>query len=290
MLAARGREEDRRPHQRGRLRGQRAAGAGAPGATASPSTTKALEAPVKVSAEETNNALIVTASAHDYAAVREVIRRLDQPRRQVYIEAVVMDLSVQRSNALESAFHGFAGISPGIVGLRRLEPDEVAAAAHGLELAAGAGAGRAGPERPGAGVPARNAGHDLDPGARLLPRRATPPRPTRTSCRRRTSWRPTTPRRSCTCSSTRRCSATSASYGAPSSGAAGSLRGFGAVVVLGSRVAELRKDRPQDQGHAAPRRLRRGAPRRDRDDLGPRGRPTARSAPSTSPSAVRPRR
>jgi general secretion pathway protein D len=83
------------------------AGAGAsPGAAAN--AARVLEAPVKVSAEETNNALIVTASAHDFAAVREVIRRLDQPRRQVYIEAVVMDLSVQRTNALETAFHGFA--------------------------------------------------------------------------------------------------------------------------------------------------------------------------------------
>jgi general secretion pathway protein D len=87
-----------------------AAGSGGPGPTAAAAANAArvLEAPVKVSAEETNNALIVTASAHDFAAVREVIRRLDQPRRQVYIEAVVMDLSVQRTNALETAFHGFA--------------------------------------------------------------------------------------------------------------------------------------------------------------------------------------
>jgi general secretion pathway protein D len=80
-----------------------AAGA-APGPGA---TSKVLEASVKVSAEETNNALLVTATAHDYAAVREVIRALDQPRRQVYIEAVIMDLSVQRMNELDTAFHGF---------------------------------------------------------------------------------------------------------------------------------------------------------------------------------------
>jgi len=91
-----------------------AGGTGSGGApTGALSTTKALDAPVKVSAEETNNALIVTAGAHDYAAVREVIRRLDQPRRQVYIEAVVMDLSVQRSSALESAFHGFGDLPGG---------------------------------------------------------------------------------------------------------------------------------------------------------------------------------
>jgi general secretion pathway protein D len=81
-----------------------------------PATNKVLEAPVKVSAEETNNALIVTASAHDFAAVREVIRRLDQPRRQVYIEAVVLDLSVQRSTALDTAFHGFDSLGGGALG------------------------------------------------------------------------------------------------------------------------------------------------------------------------------
>jgi general secretion pathway protein D len=83
------------------------AGPGAAGgAGAGANAARVLEAPVKVSAEETNNALIVTASAHDFAAVREVIRRLDQPRRQVYIEAVVMDLTVKRDTVLESALHG----------------------------------------------------------------------------------------------------------------------------------------------------------------------------------------
>jgi general secretion pathway protein D len=89
-------------------------GAGAPGAPAT-TANKALEASVKVSAEETNNALLVTASAHDYAAVREVIRALDRPRRQVYIEAVVMDLSVQRMNELDTALHGFAPVGSSTV-------------------------------------------------------------------------------------------------------------------------------------------------------------------------------
>ena len=91
-----------------------AGGSGAtagPAAGAAPNAARVLEAPVKVSAEETNNALIVTASAHDFAAVREVIRRLDQPRRQVYIEAVVMDLTVKRENDVDSALHGFAPAS-----------------------------------------------------------------------------------------------------------------------------------------------------------------------------------
>jgi len=70
-----------------------------------------FDAPVKISAEETNNALIVTSSAHDFVAIRDVIRRLDQPRRQVYIEAVVMDLSVDNTTQVGAAMHGFADLS-----------------------------------------------------------------------------------------------------------------------------------------------------------------------------------
>jgi general secretion pathway protein D len=90
-----------------------AGGAGGQGVAGA--TSKVLEAPVRVSAEETNNALLVTASAHDFAAVREVIRALDQPRRQVYIEAVVMDLSVQRTNELDTAMHGFDALGSSTV-------------------------------------------------------------------------------------------------------------------------------------------------------------------------------
>jgi general secretion pathway protein D len=85
-----------------------------------------LDSPAKVSAEETNNALIVTASAHDFVAIRDVIKRLDQPRRQVYIEAVVMDLSVSDTTQLGAALHGFGDLSnslgPGAVAYGGVNP------------------------------------------------------------------------------------------------------------------------------------------------------------------------
>jgi general secretion pathway protein D len=85
-----------------------------------------FDSPVKVSAEETNNALIVTASPHDFAAVSDVIRRLDQPRRQVYIEGVVMDLSVDNTTQVGMALHGFGDLSgslgPGAVAYGGFNP------------------------------------------------------------------------------------------------------------------------------------------------------------------------
>jgi general secretion pathway protein D len=72
-----------------------------------------LEAPVKISPEETTNSLIIASSARDYAAVREVISKLDQPHRQVYIEAVVLDVSMNRSSQLGLQYHGAGAASGG---------------------------------------------------------------------------------------------------------------------------------------------------------------------------------
>ncbi|MCA9578210.1 MAG: type II secretion system secretin GspD [Polyangiales bacterium] len=81
--------------------GGRAGAAGAAGAT-----PDLFEGAIRVTSYEPSNALVITSSLHDYAALRTVIDRLDAPRRQVFIEAVIMELSVSRSNTLGFTFHG----------------------------------------------------------------------------------------------------------------------------------------------------------------------------------------
>jgi len=71
-----------------------------------------FESKVKVSADKATNSIVVTASLRDFANLRTVIDKLDQPRRQVFIEAVVMDLTISRENDLGVAFH--AGAAPNI--------------------------------------------------------------------------------------------------------------------------------------------------------------------------------
>lgn len=84
-----------------------AAPGGRAGAAASAGATPDLfEGAIRVTSYEPTNALVITSSLHDYAALRSVIERLDAPRRQVFIEAVIMELSVSRSNSLGFAFHG----------------------------------------------------------------------------------------------------------------------------------------------------------------------------------------
>jgi general secretion pathway protein D len=65
-----------------------------------------FESNIKVSADKATNSIVVTSSLRDFANLRTVIDQLDQPRRQVFIEAVIMDLTVDRENQLGMAFHG----------------------------------------------------------------------------------------------------------------------------------------------------------------------------------------
>ncbi len=67
-----------------------------------------LEGGVKVTADEATNSLIITASPKDFKTLVEmVIAKLDIPRRQVYLEAIVMELSVNKNR--QTGFSGNFG-------------------------------------------------------------------------------------------------------------------------------------------------------------------------------------
>jgi general secretion pathway protein D len=87
-----------------------AAQAGAPAAGGAGSKGGAppsgiFEGRIKVSADKATNSIVVTSSKRDYAELHGVVDSLDQARRQVFIEAVIMDLTVARSNSWGSSFH-----------------------------------------------------------------------------------------------------------------------------------------------------------------------------------------
>jgi general secretion pathway protein D len=97
----------------GGSRGARNAAAG--GAAAAPAPAAAsggndglFEGAVRVTADKATNSLIVTSSTRDYAQLRMVIDHLDRERRQVFIEAVIMDLTTDHNNTLGLAYHGGA--------------------------------------------------------------------------------------------------------------------------------------------------------------------------------------
>lgn len=65
-----------------------------------------LQGEVSVVANGSTNDLIVVASPRDFLSVKSVIKELDRPRRQVFVEAVIMEVSLERSRDLGIAIHG----------------------------------------------------------------------------------------------------------------------------------------------------------------------------------------
>jgi general secretion pathway protein D len=96
------------------ITGAQAAGgaptAGAKGAAGS-APLEIFESRVKVSSDKATNSIVVTSSLRDFANLRTVIDKLDMPRRQVFIEAVIMDLTIDRENQFGMAFNGGAAPS-----------------------------------------------------------------------------------------------------------------------------------------------------------------------------------
>ncbi|MEI9949512.1 MAG: type II secretion system secretin GspD [Pseudomonadota bacterium] len=80
------------------------AAAPAPGAPGAAQGT--FEGELKVTADKSTNSLIITSSNRDYATMRLVVDKLDHSRRQVFIEAVIMDLAVSDTTTMGMSFHG----------------------------------------------------------------------------------------------------------------------------------------------------------------------------------------
>ena len=57
----------------------------------------AISKDVKIMADEETNALIITATRDEYAVLENVIRKLDIPRRMVYLEALIMEVDTDET-------------------------------------------------------------------------------------------------------------------------------------------------------------------------------------------------
>ncbi|HEX4461973.1 MAG TPA: type II secretion system secretin GspD [Polyangia bacterium] len=64
-----------------------------------------LSGEVRIGADKTSNALVVYANAVDYEMVRDLVAKLDVQRRQVYVEAVILDLSLDNLRSIGVTFH-----------------------------------------------------------------------------------------------------------------------------------------------------------------------------------------
>ena len=98
-----------------------AAAAPAAGAAAA-GTAEALEAPVRLTADPATNALVVSATPQDWETLRAVVETLDVPRRQVFVEAIIVEATVDRARALGIEFQattdlgGYSGLAQANLG------------------------------------------------------------------------------------------------------------------------------------------------------------------------------
>jgi general secretion pathway protein D len=60
---------------------------------------------VKVTADKVANALLIMASGSDFATMERLIEKLDRPRRQVFIEAVILEVNLTDENQFGVSMH-----------------------------------------------------------------------------------------------------------------------------------------------------------------------------------------
>jgi general secretion pathway protein D len=95
----------------------RSAGGGAPGHPGGPAppgrptsqggagAAQLFESDVRIAADRPTNSLVVLASGRDYVTLRELVKKLDIPRRQVFVEAVILEVSIDKTRRLGTAWH-----------------------------------------------------------------------------------------------------------------------------------------------------------------------------------------
>ncbi|MBI4714619.1 MAG: hypothetical protein HY760_01510, partial [Nitrospirae bacterium] len=86
-----------------------AAPAGAPAQAA----VARFEGGVSVTADKATNSLIIMASPEDYERIKAIIEMLDVRRKQVYVEAAIMEMSMDKSRELGIEFRTTEAFEPG---------------------------------------------------------------------------------------------------------------------------------------------------------------------------------
>jgi len=68
--------------------------------------TELFEGEIKITHDAPTNSLVIVSTLRDYNSLREVIDKLDIQRRQVFVEAIIMEVSLQKMKTLGVATHG----------------------------------------------------------------------------------------------------------------------------------------------------------------------------------------
>ena len=116
----------------------------APGARPPFRPLSEFEAPVQVFADKATNSIILSSTKNAYTKLQSVIRDLDTPRKQVFVEAVILEVQVSRlrqigSDPLQIIGVGKSGSVQGIAGFNTA-PENLATIAQAISGVAAGGA------------------------------------------------------------------------------------------------------------------------------------------------------
>jgi general secretion pathway protein D len=78
-----------------------------------------FEGEIRITADPSTNALIINASPQDFETLKRVIEQLDVRRRQVYVEAIILEVRLDATRSLGIELQGGTGLGNG-VGLGRV--------------------------------------------------------------------------------------------------------------------------------------------------------------------------
>lgn len=92
-----------------------------------PAVPAELAGDVRVSGDPATNTLLISAAPQDFTALSAVIEQLDVPRPQVYVEAIILEVSVDRAQAMGFDFRGTTALG-GATGLAALSLRDLGAA------------------------------------------------------------------------------------------------------------------------------------------------------------------
>jgi len=76
-----------------------------------------LEGGIKIAADPNINALVIISSYQDYLVLKDIIEKLDIPRRQVFVEAAIIEVSLTKLRELGISLHGGELMKGGSVGV-----------------------------------------------------------------------------------------------------------------------------------------------------------------------------
>lgn len=95
-----------------------------------------IEGSARVFGDKPTNSLVILSSGRDFVALKEVIKKLDVPRRQVFIEALVLEVQLSNDSTLGTSSHGGVPVLDGslvlggvqVGALRSISPASLATA------------------------------------------------------------------------------------------------------------------------------------------------------------------